>query len=81
MAQHRYNDHHHPPQSRGGTQTTELPEEFHSAWHVVFQNLKEDELLVFVKDVQKLVKQKDKVKAKELHNLRQEIKESDKFGH
>ncbi len=77
MSHHEYNEHHHPPSSRGGTQTTELPKEFHQAWHVVFQNLKEDELLVFVKDVQELVKQKDKVKAKELHNLRQEIKECD----
>ncbi len=77
MSHHKYTSHHHPPESRGGTQTTELPKKFHQAFHVVFHNLKGDELLVFLKELQMLLERQDKVTAGELHDLREAIKEGD----
>ena len=77
VSHHTYTEHHHPPQSRGGTQTTELPKKFHQSFHVVFHNLKGDELLVFIKDLLILLEEKEKITAGELHDLREAIKRGD----
>ncbi len=74
MSHHRYTEHHKVPQSRGGKETVELPEAFHEAWHVCFQNLYGKEIQLFIKDLQVLFEQKEKVTAKEIHELREEIK-------
>jgi len=80
MSHHRYNDHHIIPSSRGGKRTVRLPEEFHGAWHILFQNMYGEEILLFIKDLQTLFQQKDKVSAREIHDLREEIKGCDLNG-
>lgn len=73
MSHHRYTSHHHPPSSRGGTETVELPKCFHESWHTVFQNLKRNEVLTFAKRFIQLMDKQDKITAKQLHDLRQEV--------
>lgn len=75
MSHHTYTEHHWPPRSRGGTETTELPKAFHQAWHVLFQNMTGEEIKLFIIDMLILFEQKDKITAGELHDLRKEIKE------
>ncbi len=51
-----YNGHHVIPKSRTGKngnghkklETIKIPEEFHSAWHMIFVNLYDDETVVFL---------------------------------
>lgn len=72
---HRYTDHHVVPRSRGGERTVELPASFHESWHVLFQDMHSQEIILFIEDVQRLFEQKDKITSSELHDLRKEIKE------
>ena len=74
MSNHTYTNHHIKPKSRGGTKTTKLPKAFHQSWHVLFQDMYAEEIIIFIKDLQTLFAQKNKVTAKELHDLRKEIK-------
>lgn len=74
MSEHTYNEHHIVPSSRGGKETVEVHKNFHDAWHTLFGNLYGEEIQLFVKDVQVLFEQKEKINAKELHELREEIK-------
>mgnify|MGYP000128986229 CR=1 FL=1 len=75
MSHTRYTEHHHPPKSRGGTKTVELPENFHDAWHTLFENLKGKELLKFIVRIHQLMDRQDKITSKEIYDLQQEVKE------
>lgn len=75
MSHHRYTDHHVTPRSRGGKRTVQLPDAFHESWHVLFGNMYAEEIILFIKDIQVLFEQKEKITASELHDLRNEIKE------
>lgn len=48
-------EHHIIPSSRGGKLTCELPDNFHEAWHVCFQNMTPEEICVFVEKIQNLM--------------------------
>lgn len=73
LAKKHYSFHHEKPRSRGGRKVVELPKEFHSAWHVLFQNLYGEECVRFIKEVNKMMFQ-DKITSNELHELRERIK-------
>lgn len=76
MSYHKYNEHHVKPSSRGGKRTVRLPRKFHEAWHVLFQDLYDEEIELFVSDINELMRQGSKVSARQIHNLRKEVKEA-----
>ncbi len=69
-------NHHSRPQSRfqGGNEVL-LPKKFHSAWHLLFGNMRGKEIELFIVEVNKLMEYKDKITAHELEELRKEVKE------
>jgi len=48
-------EHHIIPSSRGGKEVCELPDNFHEAWHICFQNLTPEEVCMFVRMIQNLM--------------------------
>ena len=71
----KYSEHHTIPRSRGGkTETVFLPKLFHASWHVIFGNLYGDEIVLFIKAVNLLMKTKTYISANELEILRLETK-------
>lgn len=73
MGKKNYSYHHEVPRSRGGERVVELPKEFHSAFHKVFQNLYGDECVRFIEEVNRMMLG-DKITSNELHELRERIK-------
>lgn len=71
-----YSEHHVIPRSRGGEKyrTVLLPKLFHTAWHVVFGNLKREEILAFTAKVLSLMEVKETISAHELEQLRTKLK-------
>lgn len=74
MAKKHYSFHHEIPRSRGGRRVVELPKEFHSAWHVLFQNMMRDEIVSFIIDVNRIMLSQDKITLNDLHRLREKSK-------
>lgn len=70
---HKMVEHHHPPKSRGGGKTVELPKTFHEAFHTVFQDLKGRELITFLVRLHQMMDRQDKITSKQIHVLRQEV--------
>ena len=75
MASHKNSEHHIIPSSRGGNQTCGLPENFHEAWHQCFQNLKPDEVIVFVKKLQNLMWTRQRITWDDINMLLNLVKE------
>ena len=71
-----YSEHHIVCRSRDSAseETVFIPRYFHQAWHVVFDNLCEQETVTFIKRVNELFEMKGKVTPGDLKKLRQEIK-------
>lgn len=76
MSHHQKSTHHIVPKSRGGKKTVNLPKSFHQAWHTCFSNLTPEEIVIFVKRVQKKMKEEDAITSNQLHDLRKHIKAS-----
>ncbi len=54
--------------------TVSLPKNFHSSWHLVFENLYGDECITFIEEVNRLMNAKNEVTGNDLHELREKIK-------
>jgi hypothetical protein len=64
----------------------ELPKLFHASWHIVFDNLYDDEAVEFIRVVNKLMKIRESLTTHELNTLREQIKKhsfkgGDRKGH
>jgi hypothetical protein len=74
--------HHIIPQSRDGSDhdsnLVAIPEKFHRFWHGIFQNLKPSEQVEFVRQFNKLAESRDELDGRDLHDLRQIIKNKDR---
>jgi len=70
-----YSSHHTVPRSRGGKkETVMLPKAFHDAWHCLFDNLYDEEIETFVREIGFMMLFKKKITKRELHELRETIK-------
>lgn len=71
------NKHHLIPRSRlhCSKRTVELPTGFHNGLHIVFGNLYSHEMVIFIKEVNRLMKERSKISGKELEAIRDQIKE------
>lgn len=68
--------HHVIPRSRyNNKKVVRVPSNFHSAWHIVFENLYGMELLIFVYELSKQMETKHEISSEDIRNLRSEIKE------
>lgn len=66
--------HHVIPRSRGGNgngNIVEIPETFHVAWHIIFENLYGEECVYFIEMVNKMM---EDCTSKNLAELREKIK-------
>ena len=72
-----YSEHHVIPRSRGGEKyrTVLLPKLFHTAWHIVFGNLKREEILAFTARILSMMEKQHKITAGELEQIRTNLKE------
>ena len=77
MSSHKKSEHHITPESRGGKNTCGIPENFHQAWHLVFQNMTPKEICKFVADFQNLMYSRNRIKWKDINKLINSIKEAD----
>lgn len=75
MSSHKNSEHHIIPKSRGGDHTCTIPETFHQAWHQCFQNLKPDEILVFVNKLHNLMWTRQKITWEDINLLLNAVKE------
>lgn len=78
--EHRKTKHHVTPSSRSefGREVI-LPEKFHTAWHILFGNLYDREVVLFIQEVNKLMDEADEITNKNLANIREEIKGMDLY--
>ena len=67
--------HHITPSSRGGEETCEVPDNFHEAWHICFENLTPEEIIKFVKKLNDMMRSRDEVTWADISMLRDSIKE------
>ncbi len=74
-----YSKHHVVPTSRNkdSKKVTELPKLFHASWHVLFENLYDKEIEVFIRIINDRMKKQEVITAKELSALKQKIKKGD----
>ena len=72
-----YTKHHIVPKSRKRKSKAKvlLPADFHEAWHRVFGNLKPDEALAFVADMNKAMRKQRVVTMSQIQRLREKNKE------
>lgn len=75
MSSHKNSEHHIVPKSRGGKHTCGLPENFHEAWHLIFQNMTPDEILVFVNKLQNLMWSRQRITWTDINILIDTLKE------
>ena len=71
------NKHHIIPRSRrhNSRKTVGLPKGFHTGLHIVFGNLYGEEMIEFIKELNRLMEVKYFISGKELEELREQIKE------
>lgn len=74
----KLDNHHIVPSSRGGRRTVELPDTFHNAWHICFQNLKPQEIEVFVKKMNALMYSRNEITWEDINRLINQIKGGEK---
>ena len=70
------NRHHEIPRSRlhCSRRTVEIPSGFHTALHCVFGNLFRDEMVEFIKELNLMMENHDKITGKDLEALRDKVK-------
>ncbi|MHA1483531.1 MAG: hypothetical protein ACTSQA_08890 [Candidatus Heimdallarchaeaceae archaeon] len=66
--------------SRKKGATVRLPAGFHLAWHSVFGNLYDDEIIQFIVKLQKMFWLQEVITSKELEALREMIKRGERYG-
>ena len=75
MSRREHSEHHVIPSSRGGKHTCSIPDNFHEAWHQCFQNLKPDEVIVFVNKLQNLMWTRQRITWDDINMLLNLVKE------
>jgi len=74
----QYTTHHINPRSRCNGNypglTVELPKQFHDALHIVFGNLRPEEMIIFLKEITKEMKQREVISGVDIILLRDRIK-------
>ena len=75
MSCKRTNRHHIIPKSRGGdNKTVIISQNFHQAWHSVFDNLYGKEACLFIEKLNEMMNSQKKITPKEIIVLRDNIK-------
>ncbi len=69
--------HHVKPKSRGGNIICDIPETFHQAWHVCFQNLEPGEVVVFIARLQGMMFRRNEITWEEINELLIDIREGE----
>ena len=71
--------HHIIPSSRGGEEVVELPDNFHEAWHHLFQNLTPEEIPVFIGRVSNLMLTRinGEIEYREINRILEEVRDDE----
>ena len=70
----KYSAHHKVPRSRGGKQVVSIPDQFHKAWHTLFGNLYDYEVVRFIRGVNALLDTENRITNADLKSLRDECR-------
>ena len=68
---HKYSAHHRIPRSRGGKRTVLVPDHFHKAWHILFSDLFDSEIVLFIELVNEHMRTHHKLTAEDIHWIRE----------
>lgn len=74
MSCHKPSEHHILPKSRGGRRTCIIPENFHEAWHIIFEDLTPKEIEEFVKRIQQFMWTSNYLTWEDINTIKNSIK-------
>lgn len=74
MSKSKPSEHHVIPKSRGGRRTCSIPDNFHEAWHLLFENMTPKEICKFVDLLQQHMYNRREMTWEDINRVRNQIK-------